>query len=520
MVSRVVSMHARCVARWPLTLVITSVLAVPLVALAAAPPPSPIPTPIGCADVCDGRFCEGRCPDGTIRGGSCQRSTLNGCQCEPFECPGPCGITVDAVPVTLTTPSVTLTGNGSFAGYSQVPVFISGGAQEVGFTFVPGHPFSVDVPLKPGLNQLKFDALATGPPGCHSEFDFNIFVTVGTPTPSPTPTPVSSCIGDCNGDGSVDITELILGVNIALGNAPGTACPSLDESNCPLFLGCFPLMIAVNNALNGCSVQPTPTPKPQCSSVPCGGSCTISPPCTPGSTPVCPTYVLLGECELNPFNGCQCQPLQVLTPTPTPTPTSAIGLCLLPQASPTPPALWIPIQDVSCGPVPSSIEVHLAAGDSQVSDILMDIIFDAQSPIASRADGKPDCTFEPDVEQPTSVAFRPFGCQGSECTAVRALITGTGIRFPLPDGLLFTCNISVSADTSAVLAYRFSHVILSDPSGQLVVDAGDHDGAICFYDCPPPTPTPPPVLSDTSAVNVGTQPVRISPGWKLNRPVH
>src|SRR5262245_21061795 len=38
------------------------------------------------------------------------------------------------------------------------------------------------------------------------------------------------CIGDCNGDGAISINELILGVQIALGEAPLAACPAFDAN--------------------------------------------------------------------------------------------------------------------------------------------------------------------------------------------------------------------------------------------------------------------------------------------------
>jgi hypothetical protein len=38
-----------------------------------------------------------------------------------------------------------------------------------------------------------------------------------------------ACLGDCDGNGSVDVTELIVGINIALGSAEFTACPALDR---------------------------------------------------------------------------------------------------------------------------------------------------------------------------------------------------------------------------------------------------------------------------------------------------
>jgi hypothetical protein len=48
-----------------------------------------------------------------------------------------------------------------------------------------------------------------------------------TPTPTSTPAPTSEmvCVGDCNGDGSVTVNELIAMVNIALGTANASACP-------------------------------------------------------------------------------------------------------------------------------------------------------------------------------------------------------------------------------------------------------------------------------------------------------
>jgi hypothetical protein len=243
---------------------IVAVLGFGFVPQAGADTATPTATPsqpFGCTDVCDGRPCDyGRCPDGTFRSGSCQSTTPNGCECQPFECPGPCGITVDPVPSTSEKESITLTGNGSFAGYSQIDVFISGGAQTVFFTFIPYQPFAVDVPLNPGLNQLKFDATASGPPGCHSTFDFDV-VVIGTPAPTATPTSISAasvCVGDCKGDGQVTVDEIITMVDIALGNAQPSACFKGLLSGADIEINL--IIQAVNNALNRC--PPTPTPPP------------------------------------------------------------------------------------------------------------------------------------------------------------------------------------------------------------------------------------------------------------------
>jgi hypothetical protein len=85
-----------------------------------------------------------------------------------------------------------------------------------------------------------------------------------TPTGVDTPTPVATvtatatgtatppaCAGDCNGDGSVAVNELITGVNIALGNTTAASCPSFDR-NGDGEVSINELIQAVNVALAGC----------------------------------------------------------------------------------------------------------------------------------------------------------------------------------------------------------------------------------------------------------------------------
>jgi hypothetical protein len=58
-------------------------------------------------------------------------------------------------------------------------------------------------------------------------------------------------VGDCNGDGSVAVNELILGVNIALETAPLSECRAFDvDDNGEVSVA--ELVAAVNNALIGC----------------------------------------------------------------------------------------------------------------------------------------------------------------------------------------------------------------------------------------------------------------------------
>ena len=59
------------------------------------------------------------------------------------------------------------------------------------------------------------------------------------------------CGGDCNGDGSVTVVELIRGVNIALGTTPIDACASLD-TNDDGEVAVNELVAGVNGALTGC----------------------------------------------------------------------------------------------------------------------------------------------------------------------------------------------------------------------------------------------------------------------------
>jgi hypothetical protein len=79
-----------------------------------------------------------------------------------------------------------------------------------------------------------------------------------TPTPTATVPPAGGCVGDCNGDGSVVINELIVAVNIALGASPVSMCAaSACEEGPVVSISC--LIQAVNAALSGCPAAPTAT---------------------------------------------------------------------------------------------------------------------------------------------------------------------------------------------------------------------------------------------------------------------
>jgi len=65
----------------------------------------------------------------------------------------------------------------------------------------------------------------------------------------------AQCVGDCDDSGDVVVSELITGINIALGSAPVESCPSFD-SNGSGDVTVDELVTAINNALTGC---PPPT---------------------------------------------------------------------------------------------------------------------------------------------------------------------------------------------------------------------------------------------------------------------
>src|SRR5262245_582539 len=64
------------------------------------------------------------------------------------------------------------------------------------------------------------------------------------------PARAQSCLGDCDGRGTVAVNELVLGVNIALGLATRAACTAFDPNNNGVSID--ELVRGVSNALLGC----------------------------------------------------------------------------------------------------------------------------------------------------------------------------------------------------------------------------------------------------------------------------
>src|SRR5512134_261315 len=79
-----------------------------------------------------------------------------------------------------------------------------------------------------------------------------------------------TCLGDCDLDRAVTVNELVRGVNIALGTIPVDDCPQFDRDASDT-VSVDEIIVAVQNALNGCPRDTTPTP---------GGTTTAAPTAT------------------------------------------------------------------------------------------------------------------------------------------------------------------------------------------------------------------------------------------------
>ena len=73
-----------------------------------------------------------------------------------------------------------------------------------------------------------------------------------TATPSPTSSPRRQCAGDCDGSGDVTVNELVVLVNIALGNAPLASCAAGDADR-STGITINEIVAAVHAALGGCT---------------------------------------------------------------------------------------------------------------------------------------------------------------------------------------------------------------------------------------------------------------------------
>src|SRR5262245_8644248 len=89
----------------------------------------------------------------------------------------------------------------------------------------------------------------------------------------------AQCVGDCNDSNTVEVNELVTGVNISLGSRPLSACPSFDRDQSG-DVGVAELVTGVNNSLGGCPTGPTRTATP----IPSAATATVTATPTGGTT--------------------------------------------------------------------------------------------------------------------------------------------------------------------------------------------------------------------------------------------
>jgi hypothetical protein len=110
-----------------------------------------------------------------------------------------------------------------------------------------------------------------------------------------------------------------------------------------------------------------------------------------------------------------------------------------------------------------------------------DLGFDSNNtPIAATSMGTPDCWVNPAIDKDdTQFAFRPNGCVGAACTAVRAIVISFHNATPIPDGAeLYRCSVDISpAAAPGDYPLTISNVLLATPSGDPVLADGS-DGVI------------------------------------------
>jgi cysteine-rich repeat protein len=146
----------------------------------------------------------------------------------------------------------------------------------------------------------------------------------------PQPSPAQICVGDCDGDGRVLVHELILGVNILLGDRPVSACPALADDHDMVTVS--QLMQGINNSLGECAATPTPTPtSTQQPSTPSATPSLTATPATPTRTATVtappPTSTSTGTVPVPATVTVTATVTAPNTGTPSVTPTAVVAGC-------------------------------------------------------------------------------------------------------------------------------------------------------------------------------------------------
>ncbi len=122
---------------------------------------------------------------------------------------------------------------------------------------------------------------------------------------SPTTIRAQTCGGDCSGDQSVTVDEILSLVNIALGSAPASQCPAGDIS-ADGSITVDEILAAVTNALDGCQGGgPDPTATPTATVAAATATATETAVPTATSAPTAPPTPTTGSGQLQGIDALQ-----------------------------------------------------------------------------------------------------------------------------------------------------------------------------------------------------------------------
>ena len=159
--------------------------------------------------------------------------------------------------------------NGTFAGLPEGATFSVDGTT-FAITYIGGSGNDVVLVTAPTSTptHTPTEPLPATPTSTPTRTTTTVTTATATPTssvapPTATPTPTIStiptatatgsppgCTGDCDDDGTIGVSDLVLAVAIALDEAPGTSCPQLAGDGS---VSAADLVQAVDNALSGCA---------------------------------------------------------------------------------------------------------------------------------------------------------------------------------------------------------------------------------------------------------------------------
>jgi hypothetical protein len=263
----------------------------------------------------------------------------------------------------------------------------------------------------------------------------------------------AACVGDCAPvDARVTINELVLGVGIALGTQPVSACASMD-ANANGAVSINELVMAVNAALNGCPPVASPTKTATRGSS--GPTATVTPhqptatstatvTRTPAPGPAITFFgVLLADDSVQPPSG------QTRDGIPIYQRPSGFGFSLVVEARESRPASPPLVSYTSGGPPDLQIQATRPLGDGSLA------VCDNAAP---HFGGVPAIA-PPQIENPTAIAdaLNDFGCRfvdGGGAAVGRRCADGC-VRFDTGEfGCQSSATVQFCGAISAPLAFR------------------------------------------------------------------